>query len=114
MTAREPHTARPEEFSWLHLDRNSQYPPEKFAEFIKESADYCAERDCLLIGSISGSGVDQWEEMAALYEQAGAKALELNFCCPYPQTMSWAMTTKTAPRARKMPKRGAYHLTHFS
>lgn len=87
VTARTPHTPYPEEFSWLHLDRNSQYPPEKFAEFIKESADYCAERDCLLIGSISGSGVDQWEEMALLYEQAGAKALELNFCCPYPQTM---------------------------
>ncbi|HWQ79224.1 MAG TPA: 4Fe-4S dicluster domain-containing protein [Anaerovoracaceae bacterium] len=87
VTAREPHGPRPQEYSWMHLDRNSQYPPDKFVEFIKESADYCAERDCLLIGSFAGAGLDQWEEMAVSYAEAGAKALELNFCCPYPQTM---------------------------
>ena len=87
VTAREPHSFRTREYSWMHLDRNCQYPPDKFVEFIKESADYCAERNCLLIGSISGSGLDQWEEMAVSYAEAGAKALELNFCCPYPQTM---------------------------
>ncbi len=87
VTAREPHGPRPEEFSWMHLDRNSQYPPDKFVKFIKESADYCAERDCLLIGSFAGAGIQQWEELAVSYAEAGAKALELNFCCPYPQTM---------------------------
>ena len=87
LTAREPHGARQEEFSWMHVDRNSQYPPDKFVQFIKESADYCAERDCLLIGSFAGAGLEQWEQMAISYVEAGAHALELNFCCPYPQTM---------------------------
>ncbi|MFA5536985.1 MAG: hypothetical protein WDA53_07440, partial [Bacillota bacterium] len=87
VTAREPHGPRPEEFSWIHLDRNSQFPPNKFVEFIRESADYCEEKDCLLIGSISGAGLKQWEEMALSYVEAGAKALQLNFCCPYPQTI---------------------------
>ena len=95
MSSRQPRGARPDNFGWLHIDRNSQYPPEKFAEFIKESAGYCRDRDCLLIGSISGSGVDQWEEMAHLYEDAGAGALELNFCCPYPQTMASVSTDGT-------------------
>lgn len=87
LTAREPHGSRPEEFSWMHVDRNAQYPPDKFVEFIRESADYFAERDCLLIGSFSGAGLEQWEEMAVSYVEAGAKALQLNFCCPYPQTL---------------------------
>jgi dihydropyrimidine dehydrogenase (NAD+) subunit PreA len=92
VTAREPHGPRPQEFSWMHLDRNSQYPPDQFAKLIKASADYCAERDCMLIGSISGAGLQQWEEMALGYQEAGAKGLELNFCCPYPQTLPEGQT----------------------
>lgn len=87
VTAREPRGHRTEEFSWMHLDRNSQYPPDKFVEFIKANAEYFSKKDCLLIGSIGGAGIDQWEELAFKYQEAGAMALELNFCCPYPQTM---------------------------
>ena len=86
-TAREPHTGRAEEYSWIHLDHNSQYPPDKFIEIVRQSAEYCEKKDCLLIGSFAGAGVDQWEETAVKYAEAGAKALELNFCCPNPEAM---------------------------
>ena len=92
VTAREPHGHRLEEFSWMHTEHNSVYPPNKFVNIIKESASYCEDRNCLLIGSFAGAGLAQWEEMALNYVEAGAKALELNFCCPYPQVMSEAAT----------------------
>jgi dihydropyrimidine dehydrogenase (NAD+) subunit PreA len=88
VTAREPHGHGLEEFSWMHTEHNSVYPPDKFAQIIRESAAYCKERDCLLIGSFAGAGLTQWEETAVRYVEAGARALELNFCCPYPQVMS--------------------------
>lgn len=88
VTAREPHGHRLEEFSWMHTDHNSVYPPDKFVNLIRQSAAYCEDRNCLLIGSFAGAGLQQWEEMAVSYVEAGAKALELNFCCPYPQVMS--------------------------
>lgn len=84
-------------WDWQHHDHNSQYPPDKFVEIIRRVAPYCKKNDCTLIGTFAGAGVDQWVSIAEAYVEAGAGALELNFCCPYPQDMvSVAKTEKEA------------------
>lgn len=37
-----------------------------------------------MIGSFAGRSMDEWEKAAIAYAEAGADALELNFCCPFP------------------------------
>ncbi len=72
----------PEGFMWMHREHQSIFPPNKFAEIIKEVADYCHQRDCVIIGNIAGRSYAEWESMARDYVRAGCDALELNFCCP--------------------------------
>ena len=74
----------PDDYTWLHREHNSVYPPESFAKIIKEAAPYAKEHDCAIIGSINGRGLDEWVKMAKMYEEAGCSALEINFCCPFP------------------------------
>jgi dihydroorotate dehydrogenase/NAD-dependent dihydropyrimidine dehydrogenase PreA subunit len=74
-------------WEWMHLDHNSPYPTRKFAEIVRRASPYCRERNCALIGSFAGGGVDEWVSTAKAYADAGADALELNFCCPYPKDM---------------------------
>jgi dihydroorotate dehydrogenase/NAD-dependent dihydropyrimidine dehydrogenase PreA subunit len=71
----------------MHLDHNSQYPPIKFVEIVRRAAPYCKEKNCTLIPSYAGASVDQWVSLAKAYAEAGADALELNFCCPYPKDL---------------------------
>lgn len=75
------------ECSWMHNDHNSVYPPHQFVKFLPEVAEHCRKNNCVLIGSFAGAGLEQWEMMAVEYVKAGCQALELNFCCPYPQVM---------------------------
>jgi len=75
------------ECGWMHNDHNSVYPPHQFAKFLPEAVEHCEKNDCVLIGSFAGAGMEQWERMAKDYVNAGVHALELNFCCPYPQVM---------------------------
>ena len=72
----------PEDFTWMHREHQSIFPPDSFAKIIKEAADYCHQRDCAIIGNIAGRSYAEWERMATDYAEAGCDALELNFCCP--------------------------------
>lgn len=74
----------PKDYFWMHREHNSCYEPVQFAEIIRRAAPYCRERDCKLIGSFSCRTLEEWQDIAARYEQAGCDALELNFCCPFP------------------------------
>ena len=74
----------PDDYTWMHRDHNSVYPLNKFPAIIKAAAPYCKEHGCALIGSIAGRGMAEWEAAASAYAEAGADALELNFCCPFP------------------------------
>jgi dihydroorotate dehydrogenase/Pyruvate/2-oxoacid:ferredoxin oxidoreductase delta subunit len=74
-------------WDWMHLDHNSQYPPQKFVEIVRRAFSYCRERNCTLIPSYAGGSVEEWVSLAKAYVEAGADALELNFCCPYPKDM---------------------------
>ncbi len=73
----------PEDFTWMHRDHMSVFPPDKFAKIIKKAANYCHQRDCVIIGNVAGRSNAEWESIATDYAKAGCDALELNFCYPW-------------------------------
>jgi dihydroorotate dehydrogenase/NAD-dependent dihydropyrimidine dehydrogenase PreA subunit len=73
---------------WFHNDHNAPVGPEKFAKTIAEISGYAREKNCLLIGTFAASTVDEWARCAERYQKAGAGAIELNFCCPGPATLT--------------------------
>ncbi len=77
----------PDDYTWLFTDHNSVFPPEKFVEIIASISGYCHEKDCVLIANFSGRGLEEWERMAGMLVDSGARALELNFACPFPADM---------------------------
>ncbi len=74
----------PKDYMWLHREHNSIFPADRFVEIIREAAPYCRERGVALIGSFAGRGLPEWEQVVTAYAEAGATAMELNFCCPFP------------------------------
>ena len=74
----------PDDYFWMHREHNSCYEPLQFVDIVREVAPYCKEHDCKLIGSFSCKTMDEWENIAKAYQDAGCDALELNFCCPFP------------------------------
>ena len=62
-------------------------PPEEWASIIRESKKYADAKNVRLIGSVGGSTLDKWVELAQMEEEAGACMLELNFGCPHPSQM---------------------------
>lgn len=74
----------PDNYTWIHREHNSVYPPLNFAKIIAQVSDYAKEKGCAIIGSFSARGIEEWEEIALAYEAAGCDALEINFCCPFP------------------------------
>lgn len=72
---------------WFHNDHNSPVGPIEFAKIIEESAPYCKEHNCLLVGSFAASSVEEWKKCAIAYEKAGADVLQLNFCCSGPGSL---------------------------
>jgi dihydroorotate dehydrogenase/NAD-dependent dihydropyrimidine dehydrogenase PreA subunit len=78
------HYYDPDDYFWLHREHNSAFTPMNFVKIIEQAAPYASEKNCKLIGSYSARFMDEWTEIAVAYEKAGAHALELNFCCPFP------------------------------
>ncbi|HWQ40840.1 MAG TPA: 4Fe-4S dicluster-binding protein [Desulfosporosinus sp.] len=74
----------PENYTWMHREHNSVYPPLNFAKIIRQTSDYARKNNCAIIGSFSARGLEEWERIARAYEEAGCAALEINFCCPFP------------------------------
>lgn len=72
---------------WFHNDHNSAVGPAEFTHIIRESADYCKKNHCLLVGSFAASSLEEWKKCAKAYEDAGADALQLNFCCSGPGSL---------------------------
>jgi dihydroorotate dehydrogenase (fumarate) len=74
----------PNDYMWLHREHNSIFPADRFVEIIREAAPYCREQGTALIGSFAGRGLQEWQRVVTAYAEAGANAMELNFCCPFP------------------------------
>lgn len=74
----------PEFYTWLHREHNSVFPPEAFAQIIHEASPYARQHRVPIIGNFTARGIDEWVQIAEIYVESGADALELNFCCPFP------------------------------
>ncbi|MDP2267957.1 MAG: hypothetical protein Q8K46_02210, partial [Deltaproteobacteria bacterium] len=74
----------PNDYMWMHQEHNSIFPADQFVKIIKEVAPYCREQGTTLIGSFAGRGLQEWQQIVTAYAEAGAEAMELNFCCPFP------------------------------
>jgi len=74
----------PKDYMWLHREHNSIFPADRFVKIIEEVAPYCHEHETVLIGSFAGRGIEEWKRIVSAYAEAGADAMELNFCCPFP------------------------------
>ena len=62
----------------------SAYNPgyKKACEAIKIAKKVADEHDAHIIAQVQANSVEQWGQMAAGFEQAGASAIELNMVCP--------------------------------
>jgi dihydroorotate dehydrogenase/NAD-dependent dihydropyrimidine dehydrogenase PreA subunit len=78
------HYYEPDDYFWLHREHNSSFTPWNFVKIIEQAAPYADAHNCKLIGSFSARFTEEWIDLAQKYEAAGAHALELNFCCPFP------------------------------
>lgn len=74
----------PKDYMWLHQEHNSIFPADRFVQIIREASPYCKEHGTVLIGSFAGRGLEEWQSIVTAYAEAGADAMELNFCCPFP------------------------------
>jgi dihydroorotate dehydrogenase/NAD-dependent dihydropyrimidine dehydrogenase PreA subunit len=74
----------PKDYMWLHQEHNSIFPADRFVQIIREASPYCREHGTVLIGSFAGRGLEEWQRIVTAYAEAGADAMELNFCCPFP------------------------------
>jgi dihydroorotate dehydrogenase/NAD-dependent dihydropyrimidine dehydrogenase PreA subunit len=74
----------PNDYMWMHREHNSVFPADKFVRIVKEASPYCKDHGTVLIGSFAGRGIDEWQRIVEAYAAAGADAMELNFCCPFP------------------------------
>jgi dihydroorotate dehydrogenase/ferredoxin len=71
------------DWTWFHNDHNSSIGPHEFArEIIAKVSGYAKKKNCLLVGTFAASTTEEWVRCAVDYEEAGAGAIELNYCCP--------------------------------
>jgi dihydroorotate dehydrogenase subfamily 1 len=62
-------------------------PPEEWAKQVERVQGFGKREGCVVIGSIGGTTVDSWVNLAKLTEETGVPMMELNFGCPHPSQM---------------------------
>jgi dihydroorotate dehydrogenase (fumarate)/dihydropyrimidine dehydrogenase (NAD+) subunit PreA len=61
--------------------------PEEWAVHVEKIREQGEKENCVVIGSIGGTTVDSWVNLAKITEQTGVKMMELNFGCPHTSQM---------------------------
>ncbi|MBA1336021.1 MAG: Dihydroorotate dehydrogenase-like protein [Firmicutes bacterium] len=79
----------PHAFSNYSCEFLAEYTPEEWAKELKETAEYCKKNGVALVGSLSGSTLEAWAELAKTVEDTGVDMLELNFGCPHPRDLGY-------------------------
>ncbi len=67
-------------------------PAEVWAKDVEEARKLGDREGCVVIGSIGGTTVESWVNLAKMTEQTGVKMMELNFGCPHPSQMEETKT----------------------
>ncbi|MFQ5710274.1 MAG: tRNA-dihydrouridine synthase [Candidatus Geothermarchaeales archaeon] len=92
---------------WPHVFSNysceflATYTPEQWVKEIREAKRYAEEAEAVLITSIMGRTIEEWQALAQMMEGAGSDMLEINFGCPHPRELEHKMGTELGqdPRA---------------
>ena len=67
-------------------------PPEEWAKDVQKAREIGDKEGCVVIGSIGGTTVESWVNLAEIMAQTGVPMMELNLGCPHPSQME---NTKT-------------------
>jgi len=76
-------------FSNYSCEFLATHTPEEWAEELAGAARYCHEHNTRLIGSISGTTLQVWADLAQKMAGTGVDMLELNFGCPHPNDLGY-------------------------
>jgi len=79
----------PHNFSNYSCEFLATYTPDEWAEELAAAAKYCHEHDTVLVGSISGSSIEIWVELAQKMAKTGVDMMELNLGCPHPKDLGY-------------------------
>jgi len=80
---------------WPHAYSNysceflATYDTDEWFSELREAKKYCDDLGSTLVGSISGSSIDTWRELAKRVEDLGLPMMELNFGCPHPKDLGY-------------------------
>lgn len=67
-------------------------PAEVWAKEVERARELGDREGCVVIGSIAGTTVEGWVNLAKLTEETGVRMMELNFGCPHPSQMQGTKT----------------------
>lgn len=79
----------PHAFSNYSCEFLATYTPAEWAKELRETASYCHKNDVILVGSISGTSVEVWGQLAKEVEDTGVDMLEMNLGCPHPRDLGY-------------------------
>lgn len=80
---------------WPHVYSNysceflATYDTEEWFGELKVAKKCCDDIGSILIGSISGSSLPTWRDLAKRVEDLGISIMELNFGCPHPKDLGY-------------------------
>ncbi|ADL12006.1 4Fe-4S dicluster domain-containing protein [Acetohalobium arabaticum] len=79
----------PDVYSNYSCEFLATFATDEWMKQMEEAAEYCHEHDVRLIGSISGTTMESWQDLAQRIEATGIDMLELNFGCPHPRDLDY-------------------------
>ena len=79
----------PNNYSNYSCEFLATYNTEEWMNEMAIAKKECDERNCTLVGSISGNSKESWIELAKRMEDLGLPMLELNFGCPHPKDLGY-------------------------
>lgn len=82
----------PRLFTFYGRSGLAEEEPAEWMKELKEAQRTAQAEDCVLIGSVGGTTVENWVSLAKMVEDTGIKLMELNFGCPHPSEMKGAHT----------------------
>lgn len=70
-------------YSLYSVDLMSEYEPEKWFDAIRKLKEEVRNQGGVVIASIAGRDLEEWEKLAKLVDSANADMIELNLSCPH-------------------------------
>lgn len=79
----------PHSYSNYSCEFLATYETDEWFSELREAKRFCDDLGSTLVGSISGSSLDTWRELAQRVEDLGLPMMELNFGCPHPKDLGY-------------------------